>query len=155
MAEHGPIPKRKGERRRRNKPDTPQDTVAASGPVKIPPANSKWHPVAKRIYESLELSGQSKFYEPSDWAAAYLLAESLSRDLKPQVVGEDVLTGRAFRADKPLNGASLAAYLKAFAALGVTEGDRRRMGVEIDRKPPEPTLASVSVMDEYRDALGG
>ena len=155
MAEHGPIPKRSEERRRRNKPDTPQDTVPVSGPVTIPLADSKWHPIAKRIYESLESSGQSVFYEPSDWAAAYLLAESLSRDLKPQMVAFDEVKGKVIRAYVPVKGASLAAYLKAFAALGVTEGDRRRMGIEIDRKPPEPMLASVSVMDEYRDALGG
>jgi len=155
MAEHGPIPKRSEERRRENKPSTPLDKVDAVGPVAIPKANPKWHPVAKRIYGSLRSSGQSKFYEASDWAAAYLLAESLSRDLKPQVVGEDVLTGKAFRADKPLKGASLAAYLKGFAALGVTEGDRRRMGIEIDRKPKKPELASVAVMDEYRAAFDG
>ena len=154
MAAHGPVPKRKEELRRRNKPETPIDKVDAVGPVTIPSADSKWHPIARRIYESLKPSGQSKFYEPSDWAAAYLLAESMSRDLKPQMVAFDEVKGKVIRACVPLKGASLAAYLKAFAALGVTEGDRRRMGVEIDRKPPEPELASVSVMDNYRAAYG-
>ena len=154
MAEHGPIPKRSEERRRENKPSTPLDKVDAVGPVAIPKANPKWHPVAKRIYESLKSSGQWQFYEASDWAAAYLLAESLSRDLKVKVVGEDILSGKKFRDYEPLKGASLAAYLKGFAALGVTEGDRRRMGIEIDRKPQKPELAAVTVMDEYRDALG-
>ena len=154
MGSRGPVPKRDAERRRQNKPETPTDTVNVVGFVAIPPANSRWHPVARHIYESLQSSGQSKFYEASDWAAAYLLAESLSRDLKPQVVGEDALTGKMFRACVPLKGASLAAYLKGFAALGVTEGDRRRMGIEIDRKAKKPALAAVSVMDEYRDALG-
>jgi hypothetical protein len=106
------------------------------------------------VYESLRTSGQAKFYEPSDWAAAYLLAEAMSRDLKPQAVGVSIITGKVVRATVPLKGGSLAAYLKAFAALGVTEGDRRRIGIEIQRKP-EPKLAPVSVMDEYRDALGG
>jgi hypothetical protein len=129
--------------------------VQAAGPVTIPKANPKWHVVARHIYESLEPSGQSKFYEASDWATAYLLAESLSRDLKPQVVGVDEVRGKAITAYVPLKGASLAAYLKGFAALGVTEGDRRRIGIEIDRKPTKPELASVSVMNEYRDALGG
>ena len=150
----GPIPKRTEERRRQNKPETPLDTVDAVGPVEIPPANPRWHAVAKRIYESLRSSGQSKFYEASDWAAAYLLAESLSRDLKPQAIGISLITGRIVRATQPLKGASLAAYLKGFAALGVTEGDRRRMDIEIDRKPA-PKLASVSVMDEYRAVFDG
>ena len=154
MAVHGPIPKRSEELRRRNKPETPIDKVDAVGSVQIPPADPKWHPTARLIYDSLPSSGQAKFYEPSDWSTAYLLAESLSRDLKPQSIG---ITdeGKVIRAYVPLKGASLAAYLKGFAALGVTEGDRRRMGIEIDRKPQKPELAAVTVMDEYRDALGG
>lgn len=149
----GPIPKRTEERRRRNK-DNPVDTIAASGPVTIPRACAKWHAIAKRIYNSLAPSGQSKFYEASDWATAYLLAESLSRDLKPQAVGYDELTHKTIRAYIPLKGASLSAYLKAFAVLGMTEGDRRRMGIEITRTPAK-ALAAVSVMDEYKASLGG
>lgn len=166
MAEHGPIPKRSEERRRQNKPETPLDKVDAVGPVEIPKANAKWHPVAKRIYDSLESSGQAKFYEASDWSTAYMLAESLSRDLNPQFVGlseknsvtkDGTLTTetKPVMQRLPLKGASLAAYLKGFAALGVTEGDRRRMGIEIERKPKTPALALISVMDEYRESLGG
>jgi len=154
MGARGPVPKRSEERRRMNEPEIPIDKVAAVGPVAIPPANPRWHKIATQIYESLEVSGQATFYEPSDWAAAYLLAEALSRDLKPQAIGVSIITGRVVRATVPLKGGSLAAYLKAFAALGVTEGDRRRIGIEIDRKPA-PKLAPVSVMDEYRTALGG
>jgi hypothetical protein len=155
MADHGPIPKRSEERRRRNKPETPQDKVEVTGKVPIPRADSKWHPIAKRLYRSLQDSGQAKFYEPSDWAAAQLICESLSRDLSEQFVGIAEKTGEAMYATIPLKGASLAAYLKAFAALGVSEGDRRRIGIEVTRKPGKPALAKVSVMDEYRDALGG
>ena len=155
MGSRGPVPKRDAERRRENKPETPTDTIEVAGPVEIPPADPHWHAIARRIYESLELSGQSEFYEASDWAAAYVLAESLSRDLKPQPIGISEATGKVLRARQPLKGSSLAAYLKGFAALGVTEGDRRRMGIEIERNPQKPELASVSVMDEYRDALGG
>ena len=154
MAAHGPIPKRTEERRRRNKPEVPVESVPITGPVQIPPADPKWHPTARLIYESLPTSGQAKFYEPSDWSTAYLLAESLSRDLKPQSIG---ITdeGKVIHAYVPLKGASLAAYLKGFAALGVTEGDRRRMGIEIDRKPLKSVPAGVTVMDEYRDAFSG
>ena len=155
MGERGPIPKRSEERRRNNKPETPTDHVEIAGPVEIPPANPRWHKVARALYESLAASGQAKFYEPSDWAAAYLLAESLSRDLKPQVVGVVQTTGKVVKAYLPVKGASLSAYLKAFAALGVSEGDRRRIGIEVNRQTEKPGLAPVSVMDDYRDALGG
>lgn len=166
MGSRGPIPKREAERMGHSKPKDPIDAVAVTGPVSIPKANPKWHPVAKRIYDSLESSGQAKFYEASDWSTAYMLAESLSRDLNPQFVGlaekKSVTKDGTLATETkpvmqrlPLKGASLAAYLKGFAALGVTEGDRRRMGIEIDRKPQKPALAAVTVMDEYRDALGG
>ena len=94
------------------------------------PADESWHPVAAAWYESLRHSGQRVFYQPSDWATAYIVAESLSRDMKPQVIGIDE-EGEVKFAVIPLKGSSLAAYLKAFTALMATEGDRRRMNIEL------------------------
>jgi hypothetical protein len=56
------------------------------------------------------------------------------------------------RANLPMKGASMAAYLKGFAALGMTEGDRRRMGIEIHRDSGK-ALAVVSPIEAYRDAF--
>lgn len=97
------------------------------------PADEKWHPVAKQWYESLAKSGQRIYYQPSDWAIAYVLAESLSLDLKPQFVGINEQTGEVMMERIPLKGASLAAYLKGFTALMATEGDRRRLQLELER----------------------
>lgn len=97
-------------------------------------ADESWHPVARQWYESLAHSGQKIYYQPSDWAIAYLLAESLSLDMKPQVVGVNEETGEPVLARIPLKGASLAAYLKGFTALLATEGDRRRMQIELERE---------------------
>lgn len=155
MGSRGPAPKRDAERRRRNKPSTPIDTIDLAAPVSIPEADPKWHKIAKAWYESLRDSGQSQFYEPSDWTIACLIAESISRDLKPQAIGLHPETGKVVRARIPLKGAALSSYLKAMSALLVTEGDRRRAGIEITRAAPKAELAAVSVMDEYRDAIGG
>lgn len=166
MGARGPAPKRPEERRRTNKPETPQSSVEMRGPVEIPPANPRWHKLAIELYESLETSGQSQFFEPSDWAEAQLLAESLSRDLKPQVIGVTEVKGidadgepfvrpKVVKAYMPLKGASLSAYLKAFAGLGVSEGDRRRIGITITRQTEKPTLAPVTAMDDARNLLGG
>jgi len=155
MAEHGPIPKRSEERRRQNKPETPLDKVPVSGPVKIPPANPRWHAEAKLIYESLQTSGQAQFCESTDWAKLHLTCEAISRSCKPQVIGISKVTGQVLRAYVPLKGAELAAYNQILASLGYAEGDRRRMGIEIKRNPLQSVPAGVSVMDEYRDALGG
>lgn len=159
MGERGPVPKRSTQRRRRNKAEDGQEiTTAATGAPaapQVPPADENWHPIARRWYESLAASGQSRWYEPSDWATAYLLAESMSRDLGDQVVGVTP-TGEILRDKIPLKGASLAAYLKAMSTLMVTEGDRRRARLELERAgstdPDED--AAVAKMDEYRKRLG-
>jgi hypothetical protein len=96
-------------------------------------ADENWHPIAQMWYESLAHSGQKIFYQPSDWAVAFLLAESISRDLKPQFVGISETDGPIYETI-PLKGASLAAYLKGFTALMATEGDRRRMQIELERE---------------------
>lgn len=154
MGMNGPIPKHSDDRVRRNKVDTTKITV--TGRVDVPPAHEKWHPIAREWYESLAESGQAKLYEPSDWATAYLVAESLSRDLKPQVVGIHPDSGEPTMAVVPLKGTSLTAYLKAMGVLLVTEGDRRRMQVEITRRaaapaPADGELASVTSLDDYRN----
>lgn len=151
----GPVPKRSDQRRRRNK--QPEPDRAPAREAVVPEPGEKWHPIAVSWFESLKVSGQSVFYEQSDWATAYLLAESISRDLKPQVVGVNDETGEPVLATIPMKGASLAAYLKAMSVLLVTEGDRRRAGVELERptvdEPEQP--ATVSALDDYRRRLSG
>lgn len=152
----GPPPKRSSQRRRANTPAAgePQHALGAAEVV-APKANSRWHPIAKRWFEALKESGQSQFYEPSDWAAAELIAESMSRDLQPQVVGITE-TGKVVKERIPLKGASLAAYLKAFSALMVTEGDRRRVRLELERPTPEGEGDgdNVTFLDQFRGGLG-
>jgi len=122
----------------------------------VPRVNSRWHPIAKRWFQALAASGQAQFYEPSDWAAAELLAESMSRDLRPQVVGITD-SGKVVKESIPLKGASLAAYLKAFGSLLVTEGDRRRVRLELERPVPEGGEEggdNVTFLDQFRGGLG-
>lgn len=156
MGTRGPVPKRSTQRRRQNKESKPEKAAGAKQ-VKPPEPHEKWHPAAKAWYESLAESGQSAFYEPSDWATAYLIAESISRDLKPQVVGVNEETGEPTMAVIPMKGASLSAYLKAMTALMVTEGDRRRARLELERggSDPAPKPAGVTALDEYRRRLAG
>lgn len=120
-----------------------------------PPAEDGWHPIARRWYESLAASGQSDFYEESDWALAQLTAESISRDLLPQVVGvtDD---GDVIEREVPIKGASLAAYLKSMTALMVSEADRRRAGIELKRSVPEaePADPKVTSIAKYRAKVG-
>lgn len=149
----GPVGKRSIERRRRNKDSKVETASAFVDIVEIPEPDASWHPIALLVYESLPDSGQSQFYEPSDWAAAYLVCESISRDLSPQFVAVTE-SGESVYETIPLKGASLAAYLKAMSVLMVTEGDRRRMRLELERPEEKPVPASVTALEAYRKVGG-
>lgn len=152
----GPVPKRSNQRHgHRAKAEADAvDRAPGAEQVDVPAADPKWHSIARQWYESLAKSGQAAFYEPSDWATAFLIAESISRDLKPQFVGISEQTGEPIIEAIPMKGASLAAYLKAMTALLVTEGDRRRARVELERPQPSGEEApDVSWIDDARKRL--
>ena len=157
MGKRGPVPKRSDQRRRENAPEVSPTKAPGAASVSIPSADPEWNPVAVRWYESLAESGQSAFYEPSDWASAWLLAESMSRELEPQplVVG----SGEHAKVEMhrmPPKAASVAAWLKGMSQLIATEGDRRRIGLELQRpaadgvgEPP----AGVTDLRAWRESL--
>lgn len=145
MGTRGPIPERSEARRRRNKSDGPDLVQAESGPpVEVPPLadpDALWHPIAADWYLSLRESGQSAFYEPSDWAMARYAAHVMSQVLL---------------SERGPNGQLVAALNSVMSSLLTTEGDRRRARMELERKKPAgPKLASVSPLDSYRDIAGG
>lgn len=167
MGATGPAPKRDAERRRRNAKTVPTTTVQIDDlirePVEIPAVDESWHEIAKHWYESLARSGQSVFYEPSDWATAVVLAEALHRELSPQpfVVGQGEFATVEMHT-LPIKGSSLTALLKGMTALMVTEGDRRRLSIELERKraTDEATAAlagasSISAQRDKRFSRGG
>lgn len=153
MGERGPTPKRSEQRRRRNVPETGEPAKApAAAEVERPVADPGWHPVAAAWFGSLAGSGQSAFYEPSDWATAVVLAEAMSRELSPQpmVVGDVVEM-----VTLPPKAASVAAWLKGMTALLATEGDRRRVAVELQRarKGEGEEAGDVAWLDDARSRL--
>lgn len=142
MGNRGPIPARSDERRRRNQPETPIERVALDGEVEIPAADEAWHPTAAAWYRALNESGQSRFYEPSDWANAHFCARLMS----------DALL------DEKINAQLVGQIRGLMADLLTTEGARRRVGIELDRKvagvPAEPQSGSnVTAMDDRRKRL--
>lgn len=161
MGTRGPVPKPSDQRRRRNAPEQPIDNAPGADDVEMPASDPEWHAIAAAWYESLGQSGQSRYYEPSDWQTAYLIAESMSRDLSPQAVGivaQGPRAGEVVVSTIPLKGASLAAYLKAMSVLLVTEGDRRRAALELQRggeqSDPEKDRADATVT-QLRSLRGG
>ena len=132
----GPVPKRDKERRRRNKPDRPTDSILMPGYVPAPPCPQNLHPLATDWYNSLADSGQSKFYEPSDWQDARVLATILSKAL---------YFGRG-------SAQQFVVWQVGATQLLIIEGVRRRMRMEIERGKPD---AEVSDMEAYSRAKNG
>lgn len=164
----GPIPKPAATRRRVNKPAMPvkkaprgasatptkkkaakADPVLPTPRVRIPDEDPNWEPLALGLWRAMANSGQSEFYEESDWAYAKIVVESMSRDLAPQVVGFTP-TGEILRSRIPLKGNSMSGYRAACAVLGVTEGDRRRLLIELERGAqvdPDQERANATITD--------
>ena len=139
----GPPPKRSDQRRRRNKPDESQPNLtvvkddAPRPVVKAPRVSPSWHPLMKGWFRSLKQSGQARFYEPSDWQTARLLAEVMSQELNN---GEGV------------KASMLAEFNRAAASLMTTEGERRRLRVELQAADGAVVDdESSSVMSHYKE----
>lgn len=138
MVVPGPVPKRSDQRRRRNKPAGGEVTRAKSkGASGAPEADPDWHPIAIEWFSSLGESGQSQFYEPSDWATARVWAELLSRQLE---------SGRP-------SAQMISAWSSDNTNLLGTEGARLRSRIELEKGDAEkPDEAKVTRMAAYRKA---
>lgn len=136
MGTRGPVPKRSNERRRRNVEGRAEKATVV-GSVTVPGCPKGAHPIARRWYVSLRQSGQSQFFEPSDWAGALLLVEQLTR---------------ALRDDKAIAGPVFASLWAAMGEFGTTEGARRRMRIEIERlkvnKPED--VPGITAIEDFR-----
>lgn len=139
MGTRGPVPKRSEDRHRRNSP-APVSAPSVSQGAPQPRGSSSWSPAAKRIWKSLGKSGQARFFEPSDWAYAQFVMEEMTR----------------YQDGERQNGQVLTAILSSLTSLMLTEGDRRRVGIELARpsNDGDGEPAKVEVMDKWRQRLG-
>jgi len=139
MAGNGPPPKRDAQRRRRNEPAKGKAESVVVDPTKVrgPELTGRHSAAARRWYEALRRSGQSMFFEPSDWALADVVVIAIDAFVKAP------------------SAAMLSAIDSASSKLLVAEGDRRRVRLELERAPtPAPgkdgASGSVSWLDAHR-----
>lgn len=148
MGSRGPIPKRSSQRAGHRAKDDVPDQVSAAGKIRVPSAVSTWDPQAKRWYLALKRSGQARYFEPSDWEYARLLADLLTRELHLEAVAHtlagDVVVKLGPRA------MMMKAILAGMTELGTTEGSRRRMRIEVDREPEAPADDVAVSLEAYR-----
>ena len=144
MRTRGPVPKRteslNGHRSKEELAGSRITKAAGADDVAQPSPDPDWHPIAARLWHSLGESGQSRFYEPSDWAVAYSLMDDLSH----------------YKASSKRSGQMLATIMSALSSLLVTEGDRRRVQIELARPNAEDSEENtkVAVMDKWRQKFG-
>ena len=115
MGSRGPIPKTSDDRRRRNSSE--RDIVKLEVPRehRPRPAAREWGKLARAHYSDFKKSPQSRFYVASDWAMLWMLCNELDRYDKAE----------------RRNGQILTALLSGFSSLLATEGDRRRLQIEL------------------------
>jgi hypothetical protein len=139
---HGRVPNRTEDLarpRERKGGDVQPITKGLSRPANIPPPDESWHPIALMLWNAVLESGQCDFYESSDYAFLFSVCEDLS----------------VYKRMPRRNGNVLTAIYGAFERLLVTEGDRRRLRIELEDPQPTENEAVVTQMEAYRNGLRG
>ena len=148
MAQFGPPPKREEERRRTNKTTETGESTAVErlvvDPAKLadtttvpaPAANPAWGPIPNMVYEAAKRSAMRELYEPTDWAQLFIICEALNQGFSPQevVIQNGPMAGQTVEVVQPIGGAVLTSIMKGLSSLMFTEGDRRRVRLEVERK---------------------
>ena len=138
----GPIPKRSGTRLGHISTNETEGAHVTKAPaaelVIVPKPDPDWDHVTLKWWASLEKSGQSAFYEPSDWAYAYFLADQMSY----------------YQQSPKRSSMMLTAVLNGMTSLLLTEGDRRRARIELERgSKEEKKSASAIAIEQYKKQL--
>lgn len=141
MGQRGPVPNRSEDlarpRSRKGREHAQDITNGTLLPVEWPEPDASWHQLAIDIYEGCRVSGQAALYQQSDIAILASLCDDLSY---------------AKRSGKR-SGQLLQTIYSGMERLLVTEGDRRRVRVELQAPPDQSDSASVLVLAEYHEGL--
>lgn len=138
----GPVPNRSDDLSRErdaNRGGRPPVTKGVLLPVtEIPEPDPFWHPIATRLYESAKTSGQSAFFQDSDWALWHSICDDLSH---AKSMGKR-------------SGQLLQTIYSTMTDLLVSEGARRRVRIELSEPEEDEEDASVTALEDYRQSLG-
>ena len=135
MAAKGPVPKRSDRRIRRNQEGGEVERVQVGGaPVEAPPLGFVTHDIAMDWYAALAESGQARYYEPSDWQAARMVAHEMGRMLNRNAA----------------SGQLLSAVWSTMNDLLTTEASRRRIRLELERAQVSDGAEDADVIELHR-----
>ena len=139
MGSRGPTPKRASERTRNNK--TGEDGLEIKKGVAQPytwtDPSFDWEKPIQRYYMSFQKSGMAAYLQQTDVEQLWLACEFLDRQFKSGRPSA-MLVGEA---------------MKMTDGLGATEGERRRIKIELDAPKESDEDATVIAMDSAKDRL--
>lgn len=159
----GPIPNKENDLarpRERKGADVQPVTHGTLLDVTIPNPDPEWHQVVRMAWDALATSGMRDFYQNTDWAHAYIVLNELDAYLRPGIdkvaslkaskeAGYDVVVRYP---ERRLSGMTFTSIMSALTSLGMTEGDRRRMRIELE-VPKEEHDAQLYAIHGYKDML--
>ena len=94
-----------------------------------------WHPIAKMVWESARNSGQSEWYQESDLAMLWSICEDLS----------------LYKLSSRRSAQMLDVLMKSLGNLMMTEGDRRKVRLELQKPEGEEQPLAEAAREEYAD----
>lgn len=125
-----------GERKRKER-----GTTATRGDARtatIPDPNPGWCEVANGLWESAQTSGQSDFYQDSDWWTLYFACDQITYMYEQGKRSPEFLKG----------------IISMLANLMFTEADRRRARIELTDNTEDPEDVAMTAVADYRARLG-
>jgi hypothetical protein len=150
MGQRGPIPDRSdnlARPRSRKGGDSNEPTKGIAYEATIPEPDPDWHPISLMLWNAMLESGQSEFYQSTDWVMAYSLCEELSLYKNPKVTKD----GEEYH---KRSGQMLQTINTMMGDLLLTEAHRRRVRIELEKPEEEETPASIVAINDYKAQLG-
>lgn len=141
FASRGPVPNRDDDLARprsRKGSDAQPVTRGTAREAHAPEADPSWHPIALQLWDAVTASGQTDFYQQSDYAVLFSLCDDLSH----------------FKSSAKRSAQMAQTIYSALGSLLVTEGDRRRARIELDLPADADDDASVTAIADYKKRLG-
>lgn len=142
MGTRGPIPNRSEDlaRPRERNGEARQQGEITKGELyatTVPRADPEWHPIARRLWDGCKTSGQSQYYQNSDWALLYSICDDLSE----------------YKSSGKRSSMMATVIYSSLSTLLVSEGDRRRARLELQAPQVEQPDAALYAIDTYRSEL--
>lgn len=151
MGVRGPIPDREDNLARPRDRKGNDEQAAKRGqlqPIAIDwQPDPEWSDATLNVWNSASASGMADFYQDTDYAELWFICDELDNYTKPKV---NTKTGEFYRKQSP---EMVKALLTGLSNLGFTEGDRRRIRIELDAPEPAQQSASVTALHLYQGAL--